>query len=179
MAPRSAIFTMHNVAGMTTSLPARAATAFIDSAPESERSAFVACYVRSLDPRTEAEFAPATAMAEARWRSTRLWKLEASVVNRAIGCQKTLNPAAHATMLIAFVLSSCVDVRQTLDVIDFLASRYQRQYIRARTRLRQLRREAVQQPNFSKQSEPNAGKTRMPPSITAQPNRRRIAASFL
>lgn len=179
MAHRSAIFTMHNVAGMTISLPARAATAFIDSAPESERSAFVACYVRSLDPRTEAEFAPATAMEEARWRATRLWKLEASVVNHAIRCRKTLSPAAHPTMLIAFVLSSCVDVRQTLDVIDFLASRYQRQYIRARTRLRQLRREAAQQPNFSKQSEPKTGNLPMPHSTTAQRDRRRIADSFL
>ncbi len=134
---------------MLPSFPTHTITALIDCAPEPSRSAFVACLVRSLDPHTEPEFAFATAMAEARRRLTCLWKLEASVVNREIHHRQILNPATHATTLIAFVLSSPVDVRRTLDVIDFLESRYHRQYIRARARLRQLRRKVAQQPNIS------------------------------
>lgn len=154
---------------MRLSFPVGAANAFIDSAPESERSAFVSCYARSLEPRTEPEFTLATAIAEARWRLARLWKLEASVVNAEIARAKTLHPAWHSTPIIARALSSIADSRRMLDVIDFLELRYHRQYIRAHARLQRLRRKAAQQSKFSKGTQPKSGNLRNPSPVAARP----------
>ena len=131
---------VHNEAGMTrTSSARRLATAFIDQAPESARRGFVIGFVRLLDPRTEAEFGIATAVAEARWRIARLWEFEAALLNREIRRLKSLTPGDDPETLMALLFSSLMDRGPELDAICLLESRFFRQYERALHGLRDLR----------------------------------------
>jgi hypothetical protein len=82
-------------------------------------------------------------MALARWRQTRLWKLETSIINVEISRLRSLTPNEDAVSLMALAFRSLIDHGCSLQIINRLESRCERQYDRAVDRLTALRARGI------------------------------------
>jgi hypothetical protein len=98
---------------------------------------------RLLQPQSEIERTLIGTMALARWRQTRLWKLETSILNREISRLTPLMPSESSVTLIALAFRSLIDHGRSLQIINRLESRCKRQYDRAADRLNALRAHGI------------------------------------
>jgi hypothetical protein len=117
----------------------RSQTLFADPESAGQLTALLASFKRTLQPQSEIEHTVIGTMALARWRQTCLWKLETSLLNREIGRLKSLTPDEDPVTLTALAFRLLVDHGCSLEIINRLESRCERQYDRAVDRLTALR----------------------------------------
>jgi hypothetical protein len=117
----------------------RSRTLLADPASAGQLTALLASFESTLQPQSEIEHTLIGTMALARWRQTCLWRLETSIINREIRCLKSAMPNAAPVTLIALAFRSLIDHSCSLEIINRLESRCERQYDRAVDRLTALR----------------------------------------
>jgi hypothetical protein len=121
----------------------RSWTLFADPESAGQLTAIVASFESTLQPQSEIEHTLIGTMALARWRQTCLWKLETSILNREISRLKTTVPDEAPVALIALAFRSLIDHSCSLEIINRLESRFERQYARAVDRLTALRAHGI------------------------------------
>jgi hypothetical protein len=109
----------------------RSRTLFADPESAGQLTALLASFERALQPQFEIEHTLIGTMALARWRQTRLWKLETSIINREISRLKSAMPNEAPVTVIALAFRSLIDHSCSLQIINRLESRCERQYDRA------------------------------------------------
>jgi hypothetical protein len=116
---------------------------FADPESPGQLNDLLASLERLLQPQSEIERTLIGTMALARWRQTRLWKLETSILNREISRLTPLMPNESSVTLIALAFRSLIDHGCSLQIINRLESRCKRQYDRAADRLNALRAHGI------------------------------------
>jgi hypothetical protein len=121
----------------------RSRTLFADPASASQLTALLASFERALQPQSEIEHTLIGTMALARWRQTCLWKLETSILNREISRLKSATPNEAPLTVIALAFRSLIDHSCSLQILNRLETRCERQYDRAVDRLTTLRARGI------------------------------------
>jgi hypothetical protein len=116
----------------------RSRTLFADQESAGQLTAILASFEREFQPHSEIEHTLIRTMALARWRRTCLWKLETSILNREISRLKPTLPNEDPATVIALAFGSLIDLSCSLEIINRLESRCERQYDRAVDRLTAL-----------------------------------------
>ena len=121
----------------------RSRTLFADPESAGQLTAVLASFEREFQPHSEIEHTLIGTMALARWRRTCLWKLETSILNREISRLKSTLPNEDPATVIALAFGSLIDRSCSLEIINRLESRFERQYDRAVDRLTAVRSRGI------------------------------------
>lgn len=105
-----------------------------------ELSLFIQSYLQEFRPQNEDESAALESMVRAHWLKRCLWKLEDDLFSTEIRELRLLYPDAAYNTLLALAFCSLAEEGGALDFINRAEDDYDRQYTRALSRLKRLRK---------------------------------------